>query len=423
MATNGLGIGRTSGGIKVIAESVPGAGSSGYMVAVATGSRDETPEIYGISHLLEHVVFRETANRTSFQMSKEIEGAGGAMNAMTGREATAYYAISLKETAGRAKDLVADIVRNPLIKDSHVEMEKKIVLQEINMVENNPDSYIHDIFAGSVWKGHQLANEEGGNPESVSAMTSEDLRRYYDEKYGIPNMAVVASGSVDLDEVVSWAEENFDGMSGKRNRRKRPGKPSGNLAVREWHGDHSYAGMGFRGHAADHPDRDAIRLLWVILGSGTSSRLFQKIREEKALVYSVYSSLGQHSDSSSAGAFFSCTEKNLAETLDSVASVFREMRSDGLEEGELRRAKNLVKGANIRAYESTTDRMGKIMKDILLTGEAQTMEQRLASLERVTEEDVIRVAGEMLSPDMLNIALYTCDAESAGRIDPSHFDF
>lgn len=423
MARNGLGVGRTSGGIPVIADNVPGAGSSGYMVAVATGSRDETPEIYGISHLLEHVVFRETANRTSFQMSKEIEGAGGAMNAMTGREATAYYAISLKETADRAKDLVADIVRNPLIRDAHVEMEKKIVLQEINMVENNPDSYIHDIFAGSIWKGHQLANEEGGTPESVSAMTADDLKKYYGEKYGIPNMIVVACGSVDLDDTVSWAEDNFDGMSGKRNKRERPGRPSGNLAIREWHGDHSYAGMGFRGYAADHPDSDAVRLLWVILGSGTSSRLFQKVREEKALVYSVYSSIGQHSDSSSAGAFFSCTDNNLAESLDSVVSVFREIRADGLEEGELRRAKNLVKGANIRSYESTTDRMGKIMKDLLLTGEAKTMEQRLAALESVTEEDVIRVAGEILSPDMLNIALYTCDTDSAGRIDPNHFDF
>ena len=423
MAGKGLRAGRTSGGIPVTADNIPGAGASGYMVAVTTGSRDETPEIYGISHLLEHVVFRETANRTSFQMSKDIEGAGGIMNAMTGREATAYYAMSLKETADRAKDLVADIVRNPLIKDSHVEMEKKIVLQELNMVENNPDSYIHDIFAGSVWKGHQLENEEGGNPESVSAMNHEDLRGYYEERYGIPNMAVVACGSVDLDDAVSWAEETFDGMSGRKNMRTRPGRPSGNISVREWHGDHSYAGMGFRGHAADHPDKDAVRLLWVLMGSGSSSRLFQRLREERALVYSVYSSIDQHTDSSPAGAFFSCTEKNLTESIDAVISVFRDIRTGGLEEGELRRAKNLVKGANIRSHESTSNRMSKIMKDVLLTGEAKTLEQRLSALESVTEEDVIRAAGEMLSPDMLNIALYTCDTRSAERIDPGSYDF
>lgn len=423
MKDDTLSIGRTSGGIPVIAERIPGAKSSGYMVGMATGSRDETPEIYGISHLLEHVVFRETSSRTSFQISKEIEGAGGIMNAMTGREATAYYALSLNETAGTAKELVADIVRNPLIKDSHVEMEKKIVLQEISMVENSPDSYIHDIFAESVWKGHGLSTDIGGTPASVSAMSSADLRRYYEERYGIPNMAVVACGSVDLEDAVAWAEENFDGMSAGRNRRKRPGAPKPNVLVREWHGDNCYAGMGFRGQPADHPDRHAARLLWAILGGGSSSRLFQKVREEKALVYAVYSTIDQHTDSSSAGAFFSCTEENLKETMDTVISVFRDMRSEGLKEGELRKAKNLVKGSNVRTHESTTGRMGGAMKSFMLTGKVPTLEEEQRAIEDVTEDDIMRVAGEMMTPKLLNIALYTCDAGSVKDLGTDHFDF
>ncbi|MBQ7406047.1 MAG: insulinase family protein, partial [Candidatus Methanomethylophilaceae archaeon] len=210
MSGQNISVSRTSAGIPVVVERIPGSESVGYMVAVATGSRDETKDVLGISHLLEHTVFRETTTRDSYQMAKEMEGAGGEMNAFTGREMTAYYGITIRETADTAKDLVGDIVANPLLNEKGTELEKKIVLQELSMIKNEPDSYIRDLFETTLWRGHALSQDEGGDEDLVAKMTSEDLRDYYEAKYKVPNLAVYAAGAADIDDTVAWAEEVLD---------------------------------------------------------------------------------------------------------------------------------------------------------------------------------------------------------------------
>ena len=197
----------TSGGVPVVVENIPGSQSAAFMIGVATGSRDEHPEIFGLSHLLEHTVFRETETRDSYQMAKEMEGAGGELNAFTGREMTAFYGITIKETAPTAMDMVGDIVAHPKINEEDTELEKKIVLQELSMIRNEPDSYIHDLFESTLWRGHALSQDEGGDEKVVAGLTSADLRAYYEEKYLIPNLAVYAAGAIDVDETVRWAEE------------------------------------------------------------------------------------------------------------------------------------------------------------------------------------------------------------------------
>lgn len=395
---------RTSGGIPVVAERIPGSRSAGFMIGVATGSRDEVEGIFGLSHLLEHTVFRETKTRDSYQMAKEMEGAGGELNAFTGREMTAFYGITISETAGTAMEMVGDIVANPLINERDTEPEKKIVLQELSMIESEPETRVHDLFESMLWRGHQLSQDEGGDKDTVARLTSKDLRDYYEEKYLIPNLAVYAAGDVDLERTVAWAEETLDGRAGgKANVRTAPPTPKAEYRCEKGDSDHLQVAMGFPTYGASHPDRSALTMLSAVLGSGTSSRLFQSVREKKALVYSVYTTISQESDASSLTAYMSCTDENAVEAMTTTAGEFGRILRDGLEAGELDRAKRLIKGANVRAMESTEHRLYRLGVNHMLNGSTESLEERLDKIDAVTEEDVMRVAEDVLRPDRLNV--------------------
>ena len=336
-------------------------------------------------------------------MAKEIEGAGGELNAFTGREMTAFYGITIKETADVARRIVGDIVANPLINENSTELEKKIVLQELSMIKNEPDKYIHDLFSMTLWRGHELCQDEGGDEKLVAKMTYEDLRKYYNEKYRIPNLSVYAVGAVDMDETVAWAEDTLDGMSGgKRNVRTEPPMPEGTYEFVQNDSDHYQVAMGFQSYGSSHPDRTAVSMLSAVLGSGTSSRLFQDVREKKALVYSIFSTVSQNSDASSLATFMSCTKENVIEAMETTSKVYSDFLLNGLEKGELERAKRLVKGANVRAMESTDNRLYRLGVNHMLNGSTETLEQRLAKIDMVTEEDVMRVAEDLMRPERLN---------------------
>ncbi len=424
MVNESISMEYTSAGIPVITDSVPGCRSSGYMVAVNTGSRDEHPEIFGLSHLLEHVVFRATKTRTSFQMSKEMEGAGGEMNAFTAKEMTAFYGVTIDSTANVAKDLVADIVSNPLIAKDDTELEKKIVLQEISMCENDPESYIHDLFDEVIWDGHELSQGEAGTRDVVNSLTNVDLREYYDERYRVPNLAVFACGSVDKGDVLRWAEENFDPMSGGRpNPRKAPVLTGSAYRHYKRKEDHCYVGMGFRAFDANDDDLPALTMLNAVLGSGSSSRLFQNVREEKALVYSIYNYVDQYTDAGSMGTYMSATEENVLDAIETTARTYRELKDGGLTDGELQRVKNLVKGALIRGMESTSRRLYTLAKGTMLVGKPRSLEERLSRLDAVTEEDVMRVAEKVIRPEGLNVVMYSDDVASMKDFKPTQLDF
>lgn len=414
----------TSGGIPVVVERIPDSQSAGFMVGVATGSRDETPGIFGLSHLLEHTVFRETRTRDSFQMAKEMEGAGGELNAFTGREMTAFYGITIRETASTAMDMVGDIVANPLINEKDTELEKKIVLQELSMIENEPETRIHDLFESQLWRGHQLGQDEGGDKDIVARLTSGDLRAYYEEKYLIPNLAVYAAGDVDIDTTVEWAESALDGRSGgKRNVRTAPPMPEASYEYVKTEADHLQVAMGFPTYGASHGDRSALTMLSAILGSGTSSRLFQSVREQKALVYSVYTTISQNSDASSLAAYMSCTDKNVTEAMQTTSREIGRLLAEGLDEGELARAKRLVKGANVRSMESTEHRLYRLCVNNMLNGSTEALEERLAKIDAVTEDDVMRVANDVLRADRLNVVVLGKGGRDVRKMDVSDLAF
>jgi len=413
---------RTESGIPVIVDN-SSKDTAVFMTAVGTGSRDEDKKIGGISHLLEHVVFRATKTRSSFQMSKEIEGAGGELNAFTSKEMTAFYSATIRETSDIAKEMVADVFMNPLILPADTELEKKIVLQEISMWENDPESYIHSILAETLWNGHQLANNEAGRSSIVSKMTSDDLRKYYEERYVRPNIAVFAAGAVDPQETVKWVNETFDKMNeGKKVVRTRPGTIKPEYKAIQRKGDHVYTGIGFRSYPADHKDIPALTVLNTVLGSGMSSRLFQDVREEKALVYSIYSTVEQNSDAGSLAAYMSSTEDNVMEAINTAFATIRKFKEEGMTDGEMQRAKNLIKGATARQLESTSMKVYRMARRFMLTGVAEPIEKSIEKINAVSEEDIMRVASDVLRNNNLALAIYGPRNKELKSISIDQFD-
>ncbi len=403
----GITLSKTEAGIPVITDNIPGTRSVGYLVAVRTGSRDEDKSVLGISHLLEHVVFRSTKTRTSYQIAKEMEGAGGMLNAFTGKETTGYYGLTISETADVAREMVSDIVANPLIGDEDTEMEKKIVLQELSMVKNDPGSYIYDLIDETIWKDHKLGQGAGGKESIVEGLTYEDLRTYYTDRYGTPNLAVFAVGNVNEKESLAWASDKFDGMEAitapKRSKPKMP-KPKYRFVSNK--ADHYQVALGFPScEPADSDLKYPLAMLSAVLGSGTSSRLFQEVRERNALVYSVFAANVQDTDASYLGMFMSSTAENVEKSIDATSKVIRTFMKEGLEAGELERSKRLIKGELIRSQESTSRRMTSVARAYMLSGDLFSLEDKLSKIDAVTEEQVMKVATQVIRQDTLNTVI------------------
>lgn len=423
MAKAQISFEKTRTGIPVVTNRNEDVQSAGYMVSVKTGSRDETPDIWGISHLLEHMVFRATKSRTSVQMSKEVDAAGGSMNAFTAKECTAFYCVSLKDTASTAKSVVADMVCNPLLAQSDLDIERNVVLQEISMVENDPSTYIYDLFDETMWKDHPLAHGEAGSTERVEAFTSEDLRKYYSERYVRPNLCVIACGNVDKDDVMAWAEENFDGMpDGKVNERHAPKEREGVYRHVHGNGDHCYVTLGFPAFEATDPRRPALTALNAILGEGMSSRMFQKVREEKGLVYSIGNYTELKSDCGMMATTFSSTGKNVLEAVETAGKVLRDLRNEGITQEELDRARNYYKGRTVRATESTSKMLYYECMGTLLMGRPTSLDEKLAEIDVVTVDQVMAVAQDLIRDGSMTVVTHGKDPAKMKDFSPSQIE-
>ncbi len=421
--SNSIRKAETAGGIPVLTEPMDGSASAGFMIAVRTGSRDERDGIRGLSHLLEHTVFRETRSMDSFQMAKLMEGNGGELNAFTAKEMTGFYGITLKETSDVAMRCVADIVANPLINEKDTELEKQIVLQELSMVKSEPEEYVHDLFESDLWKGEQLGYDEGGTEESVRPLTHTDLRQYYSERYGRPNLAVFATGGIDPDRVLSWAEDSLDGMSAPVvGARVPPKMPGASHTVHASAAEHVNIGFGFPVGEGTEAERYAESVLASVLGAGTSSRLFQRVREKNALVYSIYETAEHYSDAGYVASFMSCTPSNVPKALEETAKAHAEFRKEGLEKDELSRTKNLLKGEIARSAETTDGRIYRMCRGFMTHGAAHSARETMDLIDSVTEDDVMAAAERVFRADRLNITVLGKLGRRAGVFDFSSLD-
>lgn len=414
---NEIVIDRTPGGIPVVVERLPYSHCASFSVYMGAGSRDEVEDQAGIAHMLEHMLFKGTQNRTAQQMSEEIEAAGGEQNGYTTKEVTSYQAFALDETAEVAEDILADMVLHPRLDKGCLDTEKNVVVQEIRMMENDPEDYIHVLFTETMWGKHAMGRSEAGSVETVQSLSDQDVRSFFESHYRPPRMAVVVTGNVKLAQVMDWASRSFDPLEPAKNDRPREAPvPLAQFKVYPRNDKQAYVGMGFPGLSSVHPDRFAQRLMTSVMGMGTSSRLFQEIRERTGLVYEIFASSASYTDCGAVSVFFNTSVKDQEKVVRLVAKEIDRLKSEGLVKDELNRAKHLLKGIYVRRLESTETRMIRLGEMFMATGEALTAEETLQRMDAVTEEMIIQSAEELMTRDKLCIALHAPGKESEAAV-------
>ncbi len=360
------------------------------------GSRHEPAESMGIAHFVEHMLFKGTPGRSAEEIAQQVDSIGGQIDAFTSKEYAGYYLKVLDKHLPLAVDILADLISNPLFAEEDIEKEKKVILEEIKMVEDTPDDLVHEIFAEGFWSGHPLGRPILGTPASVNALTRDTLRKYFTSTYVAENFVVVAVGNLEHDNVQALLERALAHIprSGPEAEHTAPVVAS-TIQIRRKELEQSHVVFGTPALPQHHPERYAGYALNTTLGGSMSSRLFQNVREKRGLAYAVFSGLSAYQDSGALSIYAGCANDAVAELIDVVVAEIRQMKSGGLDEIELRRAKDHLKGSLMLGLESTSSRMSHLARQEMVFGRHFTFDEILANIEAVSIEDVQRVAQDL----------------------------
>jgi predicted Zn-dependent peptidase len=391
-------------GLRIVTETIPHVRSVTIGFWFHTGSRDETLENNGISHFIEHVMFKGTKTRTARQIAETMDATGGQMNAFTGKESTCYYARVQDKHLSTAVELLADMFLNSTFRQEELAKEKSVILEEIKMYEDSPEELAHDLFVGAVLKNHPLSLPIMGTGANIARMGLEDIREYMGIQYVPGNLVVAAAGNIEHDQVVAEMEKHFGHLQGaKPPKRVFEGATPERLVFRRKDTEQIHLCLGTKGVDRSHPDKFALYLLDVILGGGMSSRLFQELREERGLVYSAYSFHSCFQDTGIFGVYAGTGPDNVEEVLKVIYEQLELMGQSGPTAQELHRAKEQLKGGLLLSLESTTNRMSRIAKSELYYQEILTPDDLIARIDGVSTEDICRVAQGLLRPEEFSL--------------------
>jgi predicted Zn-dependent peptidase len=381
-------------GITVLLEPLPYLRTVTGGVWIKAGSGNEPMRLAGISHFLEHLFFKGTAKRSAHDLMAAIERRGGHMNAFTSRDYTCLYVKTLDTHVESAIEVLADILKNSQFND--FEKERNVILEEISSIEDVPEDLIHDIYSERLWPGHPLGQPVTGTTETVSAITLDDVRAYYQEWYPAQNLLITLVGNFDPDQLYRQLEDEF-GSFPALPAPARPGIPTlGNgfqFVEQDISQDHVV--FGFPGAAGDDPDRYTYEMLSSILGGGSTSRLFEKVREEAGLAYSVYTFTSSYFCSGTLGVYAAVAPENIHKALDLCVRELHDLRDNLLGEEELELNREQLKGGVLMALESTSNRMSRLAKSTMYHGRILPVDEILASIDAVTPEDIQRVARDL----------------------------
>ena len=385
-------------GLRLVTESMPHVRSVTIGVWLTRGSRHEPQGHGGIAHFVEHMLFKGTMARSAEDIAQAIDSIGGQLDAFTAKEYASYYIKVLDEHLPFALEILSDVIRNPAFRDADIEREKKVILEEIKMVEDTPDDLVHEVFTQSFWEGHPLARPILGTKESIEALTGEALRRYFAGVYTADNFIVSAVGNIEHARVRELVQGGFDGVP-------RSGTPVADTMpvvvprtiVRTKELEQSHICLGVGGYQQNHGDRYVSYVLNTLLGGSMSSRLFQNVREKRGLAYAVFSGLAAYRDTGALTIYAGCANEAVGEVIDLIVAELKTAKREPVADTELRRSKDHLKGSLMLGLENTASRMSHLARQEIYFDRQFGLDETLDGIERVTVPELTRVATDLFS--------------------------
>ena len=394
-------------GLIVLTERMEHLRSVAMGVWIKSGSRCEAPEINGISHFVEHMLFKGTRSRTSLSIAREMDSIGGNLDAFTGKETICFNVKSLADHVPIALDVLADLVLNPTFASTEIERERGVILEEIKIDEDNPDVLVHELFTQNFWKDHPLGKPILGTTQTVGRLDQQKLFDYHAGRFRGGNMVFSAAGDLQHDEFVEAVSQKFAPLL--------PGEPvyetqtplaSARILLQNKKAlEQVQLCLGVPAPCITDDNRYATLILNTILGGGMSSRLFQTIREERGLAYAIYSDLSPYSDTGSLCVYAGTSAGKALEVVDLVMAEFRNLKENLLTEEELRRGKDQLKGNILMGLESSNSRMANLARQEMYFHHFFTADEIIARIEAVTADQIQGMAQRLFIPDRIAITL------------------
>jgi predicted Zn-dependent peptidase len=394
-------------GLRVITEAMPGTRSVAFAVWVDVGSRDERPQIAGSSHFLEHLLFKGTKSRSARHIAEAFDAVGGDLNAFSAKEYTCYYCRVLDRDLPTAVELMSDMIQNSVLARADFEAERRVILEEIHMHEDDPGDLIHDLFAETVWRGHPLGRPVLGTKETIASVDRDQVRRFYQRRYRPPHFVVAAAGNLQHEELCRVLEANMDtgpklstgGQPRIRSGGDVPVASAGRMVKRR-KAEQAHLCIGTSAFSRRDPERFAFGVVNSVLGGGMSSRLFQEVREKRGLAYSVFSYHSMFAETGLFAAYAGTTPSSAEEVLAIMRQQMEDLAAGDLTVDELERAKGHMKGSLVLSLEDTSGRMSRIGKSEISHGEILSVDEVLRRVDAVTLEDAAKVASQIFVKPM-----------------------
>ncbi|HXG52974.1 MAG TPA: pitrilysin family protein [candidate division Zixibacteria bacterium] len=394
-------------GIRVVSHRMPNHRSVSLGIWVENGSRHEASDESGISHFIEHLLFKGTEERTAAQIAEEIDAVGGVLNAFTAKEHTCYYAKVLDEHLPLAVDLLTDIFLHSTFDAEEIERERSVILQEISQIEDTPDDYVHDLFSSDFFQDHPLGRPICGRAETVSSFSRDDFLRFFKSRYRPDRVIVAAAGRVNHDELVGAMAERLGEApagGGEPARVTSPTTSSGMFRhVKSLEQVHLC--LGVPGLAQSDPQRYAGYVLNAILGGGMSSRLFQEIREKRGKAYSVYSFSSSYYDVGYLGVYAGTSVEWAEEVVDLILKEIRSLAAGDIKDEEIRRTQGQLVGSMLLGLESTDSWMSHIARNEIYFGRAIDIDEICAGVRAVSRDEIVELASRLFRPDAMAISV------------------
>lgn len=392
-------------GIKIITEAMPHVRSVSVGVWISSGSRRETPEENGVSHFIEHMLFKGTVNRSAEAIARSVDSIGGNLDAFTAKEMVCFNTKVLDEHLPVALDVLSDLVLNPAFREEDIEKEKGVILEEIKMDADSPDYLVHEIFSSNFWKDHALGKPILGTRETVKRFNQAIVQDYYRGVYTPANLLITAAGNLAHERLVHLARERFESLPmAAPEPPQTPPTTHARISLKSKKDlEQVHVCLGVPSYPIPHEDRFACYVLNTMLGGGMSSRLFQNIRERQGLAYAVFSELSPYSDTGCLSVYAGTSLESAKKVVESVLNEFRDLKQDRAPAEEVRRAKDHLKGSLMLSLESTSSRMSNLARQEMNFHRFFSLDELAESIETVTADDVQRVARTFF--DRKNVAL------------------